>query len=163
MKPTQKEKQARERVCLALDVHTLEEGLGLTKELSDYVGSVKINSLYNSAINQEKNAVKEINQRGSETFLDLKYHNTPNTVFNYGYASAIPGVYMFNIHVAGGEETCKKAMEGAYKGAQERGIKRPKVIGITVLTSLDDTDLEEQRINVKYDDLVRKRTELAKK
>ena len=58
---------------------------------------------------------------------------------------------------------CRKAVEGAAKGAEKRGIERPKVIGVTVLTSLSDEDLEAQSLGIKYDDLVRRRTELARK
>ena len=159
---TEKEQEAKKRVCLALDVPNVREALELAEELSDYVGTFKVNSLYNAAENEEVDIVDEIRQRGGNTFLDLKYHDTPNTVFNYGRDSAIPGVYVFNIHVAGGEEMCKKAVEGAYEGAQARGINRPKVIGVTVLTSLSGEDLAAQNLNISYDDLVRRRTELAK-
>ena len=158
----EKEQEAKKRVCLALDVPNVREALELAEELSDYVGTFKVNSLYNAAENEEVDIVDEIRQRGGNTFLDLKYHDTPNTVFNYGRDSAIPGVYVFNIHVAGGEEMCKKAVEGAYEGAQARGINRPKVIGVTVLTSLSGEDLAAQNLNISYDDLVRRRTELAK-
>lgn len=69
---------------------------------------------------------------------------------------------MFNLHVAGGEVMCKKAIEGASEGAQKRNLTwRPYVIGVTELTSLDDNDLREQGISISYDDLVRRRTELA--
>ena len=167
---TEKEQEARKRVCLALDVPTVRDALGLVEELSDYVGTFKINSLHTAAENEGINMVDEIKQRGGETFLDLKYHDTPNTVFNYGRESAIPGVYVFNIHIAGGEEMCKKAVEGAKAGALEYlmrsrriGFDRPKVIGVTVLTSLDDIDLETQGLKTTYDDLVKRRTALAKK
>lgn len=163
VKLTEREQEARKRVCLALDVPTVEKGLEMVKELAPYVGTFKINSLHTAAENEGINMVEEIKSKGAETFLDLKFHDTPNTVYNYGREAAIPGVYVFNIHVAGGEEMCKKAVEGAYEGAQSRGIDSPKVIGVTVLTSLSDEDLKTQGLGIKYDDLVRKRTELAKK
>lgn len=159
---TEKEQEAKTRVCLALDVPTVREASYLVEELSDYVGTFKINSLYNAAESEGVDMVDEIRQGGGNIFLDLKYHDTPNTVFNYGRESAIPGVYVFNIHIAGGEDMCKKAVEGAYEGAQTNGIDRPKVIGVTVLTSLDDEDLAAQNLGIGYDDLVRRRTELAK-
>ncbi|MCK5149390.1 orotidine-5'-phosphate decarboxylase [Candidatus Pacearchaeota archaeon] len=163
MNLTDKEQEARKRICLALDVPTVGEALDLAGELSDYVGMCKINSLYNVAMNQGVNIIEEISKRNGSVFLDLKFHDTPNTVYNYSKAVSIPGVSFFNTHIAGGEEMCKKAIEGAYEGAQIRGIKRPKVIGVTVLTSLDDNDLKEQGLGIKYDDLVRRRTELAKR
>lgn len=160
---TEKEQQARKRVCLALDFPTVEQGLSLVENLSDYVGTFKINSLHNAATKQGINIIEEIRKKGGETFLDLKYHDTPQTVYNYGKESAVPGVYVFNIHIAGGENMCKKAIEGAREGAELRGIERPKIIGVTELTSLSDEDLKMQGLNIKYDDLVRKRTELARK
>lgn len=159
---TDKEQAARKRVCLALDVPTVQTGLDMAEELSDFVGTYKVNSLFDAAINEGIDIIGEIATRGGSTFKDLKYHDTPNTVFNYARDSAVPGVYVFNLHVAGGEEMCKKAMEGAYEGAQARGIERPKVIGVTVLTSLGDEDLKAQGLDVKYDYLVKKRTECAK-
>lgn len=161
---TEKEQEARKRVCLALDVPTVQNALDLAKELSDYVGTFKVGKqLHTAACNEGIPIIKEIYNRGGNTFLDLKLHDTPNTVYQAGKESAVPGVYVFNIHVAGGEKMCRKAVEGAYEGAQERGIERPKVIGVTVLTSLDDEDLAEQYLGIKYDDLVMRRTGLAKK
>lgn len=159
---TEKEQAARKRVCLALDVPAVKTGLDLVSELSDFVGSYKVNNLHKVAANEGISIIKEIQKRGGETFLDLKYHDTPATVFNYARDSAVPGVYVFNIHVEGGEAMCKKAVEGANEGAQARGIERPKVIGVTVLTSLSDEDLKAQGLDIKYDDLVRKRTECAR-
>ena len=159
---TEKEREARERVCLALDVPSVGQGLDLASELSDFVGSVKVNSLYNVATHEGVDIIKEIRERGTETFLDLKYHDTPNTVFNYARDSSIPGVGIFNVHIGGGEEMCKRAMDGAREGAESRGIERPRVVGVTVLTSLSDEDLREQGLEITYRDLVKRRAELAK-
>ncbi len=163
---TEKEQGAKKRVCLALDVPTVEEALDLASELSDYVGTFKVGKqLHTSAGNEGVNIVEEINQRGGATFLDLKLHDTPNTVYQASKAAVVPGVYVFNIHVAGGEEMCKKAVEGTYEegtSARMKGEPMPKVIGVTVLTSLSDEDLAVQNLEIKYDDLVRRRTELAK-
>lgn len=163
MKLTEKQQQARERVCLALDVPTVNDALNLVEELSDYVGTFKIGKqIHTSAGNEGINIVKEISDRGGHTFLDLKLHDTPNTVYEASKAAAVPGVYVFNIHTAGGEEMCKNAVQGAIDGAKERRIQRPKVIGVTVLTSLDDEDLATQGLGISYNDLVATRTKLAK-
>ncbi len=161
---TPQEEAARQRVCLALDVQTLSEALGLVTELSDLVGTFKVGSvLHRATVNEGVNIVWEIHDRGGSTFLDLKYHDTPNTVYKSGIGSAVPGVYMFNIHIAGGEAMCRKAVEGAYEGARIRGIARPKVIGVTVLTSLSDEDLAAQHLSITIDELIKVRTELARK
>ena len=164
MKLTEKEQKARKRVCLALDVPTVDEALSLTGELSDYVRMYKIGKeLHTAACNEGIPIIKKISDRKGAVFLDLKLHDTPNTVYGAAKASAVPGVSFFNIHVAGGKEMCKKAIEGAYEGAQANRIERPKVIGVTVLTSLNDDDLKIQDLGIGYDDLVMKRTELAKR
>ena len=159
----EKEKRARERMCLALDVPSVKEALILVSELSDYIGIFKVGKqLHTAAGNEGINIIKEIQERGGKVFLDLKLHDTPNTVYEAGKACAVPGVLIFNIHVSGGEEMCKKAIEGAKKGAENNKIKRPLVIGVTELTSLDDKDLLTQGLNINYDNLVTRRTYLAK-
>ena len=165
---TKKEQQARERVCLALDVPTVEDALDMAGELAPYVGTFKVGKqLHTSAGNEGVNIIEEIRERGGSTFLDLKLHDTPNTVYQASKASCVPGVYVFNIHVAGGEAMCKEAVRGSYEavtapGAMQKGITAPRVIGVTVLTSLDDNDLATQGLGTKYDDLVKRRTELAR-
>ena len=163
---SEKEQEARQRVCLALDVPTVRGALALANELSSYVGVFKVGKeLHTAACNKCVPIVGIIGATThdeSNVFLDLKFHDTPQTVYGASKAAAVPGVRMFNIHVAGGETMCKKAVEGAYEGAQIKGIERPRVIGVTVLTSLDDDDLAVQRLDIKYDDLVMRRTELAR-
>ena len=105
---------------------------------------------------------------GEPLVLDIatqEYTRLSPTVYNYGKAAAVSGVYVFNIHVAGGEAMCREAVRGAYEAGTSAEMRRepmPKVIGVTVLTSLDDDDLAVQGLGTKYDDLVRRRTELAK-
>ena len=163
VKLTPLEQRARERVCLALDVPIVQQALDLSEELSDYVGTFKVGKQFHTAAcNLGIPIIKEIEARGGKTFLDLKLHDTPNTVYEAAKACTVPGVYVFNIHVAGGENMCKQAFEGAYESAENQNIARPKVIGVTVLTSLDDEDLETQGLGINYNDLVIRRTELAR-
>ena len=164
IKLTKKEEEARKRICLALDVSDVKEALTLVDELSDYVGIFKIGKqLHIAAGNQSINIVQAISDKGGEIFLDLKLHDTPNTVFQASKECSVSGVCIFNVHIAGGEKMCKQAIEGAKQGALFYNIKTPKVIGVTVLTSLNDEDLKDQHLGIKYDDLVERRTELAKK
>jgi len=161
---TAKEQLARKRVCLALDVPTVQDALELAAELSDYVGTFKAGKqLHTVAGNESVNIIEEIHRKGGNVFLDLKLHDTPNTVFDASRACTVPGVFIFNVHVAGGETMCRKALEGAYEGALASGFEKPKVIGVTVLTSLSDEDLTVQNLGIGYDDLVMRRTELAVK
>lgn len=158
--------KARERICLALDVPTVDEAIALAGELHPYIGRFKIGmQLHNTAGHEARNIVGEVYQitQDPTTFLDLKWLDIPQTVKATAKAAAQPGVYMANIHIAGGGEAmCKAALEGMYEGAQERNIPTPKVIGVTVLTSMDDDDLAQINLG-QYDDEVLRRAELAKK
>lgn len=160
---TTQEQSAKKRVCLALDVPTIKDALNLVDELIDYVGIFKVGEqLHTAAGNEAVNIFDEIFKAGGKIFFDAKFHDTPNTVYEACKAAAVPGVEIVNIHVAGGEEMCKKAVQGAKEGAKLRGIERPKVIGMTVLTSLNDDDLKVQHLGISYDDLILRHAELAK-
>lgn len=159
---TEKEARAKERICLALDVPSVQEALDLAAECADYVGTFKVGKqLHTAAGNESINIVEEIRRRGGKVFLDLKLHDTPHTVYEAAKVCTVPGVFMFNVHVAGGEAMCRKAVEGAAEAAAMGKIERPRVIGVTVLTSLDDDDLAVQHLGIGYEDLVYRRTELA--
>jgi len=162
---TEKEKHARKRIYLALDNMGTVKAVVETVLLSNYIGGVKVGKeLHIRACKNKIDIFDELYklEEGVPVFADLKLHDTPNTVYQASKELAVPGVYMFNVHISGGEEMCKSALEGAIEGARYRKIKIPKVIGVTELTSLNDSDLETQRLGIKYDDLVRRRTELAR-
>lgn len=162
MELTEKEKSAKERICLALDVPTVNDALSLVEELSGLVGYFKIGKeLHCAACNEGIPIVRKIYDLGGKVFLDLKLHDTPNTVYKASRASVLPGIAFFNIHVAGGKDMCEKALLGAKERANELNIPSPKVIGVTVLTSLDDNDLKEQNLGISYKDLVIQRAKLA--
>jgi orotidine-5'-phosphate decarboxylase len=164
---------ARKRICLAIDEPDVIKAMNLSAELGDLVGMAKIGKeIHTAAGMQGINIVDSLYEEGVHIFLDLKFHDTPNTVYGASVAAVAPNVKMFNVHIAGGEKMCKKALEGArvgyeltiqkYKNNITHEFHIPKVIGVTVLTSLDDSDLAKQGLNITYKDLVRRRTELAK-
>jgi len=155
---TLKEQEARKRVCLALDVSHVGDALHAVIGLSDLVGTFKVGKeLHTTACNEGIPIVKEIYDRGGNVFLDLKLHDTPQTVYRASKACCVPGVYMFNLHIAGGEAMCKEAVR-----AVKESKLHPLVIGVTELTSLNDADLVVQGLGIKYNDLVLRRTELAR-
>ncbi len=163
-KLSRKEKLASARICLAADVPTTRDALALADGFSDLVGMIKIGKGTNqAAVNEGYPLLRKLYQTGIQTFLDLKLHDTPDQVYGTAKQCTVPGVAMFNIHVAGGEEMCKQAVKGATEAAIARGIERPKVIGVTVLTSLDDEDLRDLSVNRKYDDYLMHMTRNAKK
>ena len=85
--------------------------------------------------------VSLVHSLGAEVFLDLKYHDIPNTVRGASYAAAELGVYMFNVHASGCSEMLEAAVTGAKDAVNYLGVRMPKVIGVTLLTSIDQKQL----------------------
>jgi orotidine-5'-phosphate decarboxylase len=134
---TPAEQEARKRVCLPLDnLGTLDEVRARVEALSGHVGLFKVGKGSYTRFGPE--VVRMVQEAGADVFLDLKYHDIPNTVEDAAQAAAELGVYMFNVHASGGFEMMQAAYRGAQAGAKASENEMPKVIGVTVLTSLDD-------------------------
>ncbi len=133
---------AKERLIIALDVDTVGEAEILVSRLQDRVGVFKVGmQLFNS---EGPEVVRRIQSLGGKVFLDLKLHDIPNTV---GQAAAVLtrlGVFMYNVHTAGGSEMMKKAVESSVREVGDRGAPMPFVIGVTVLTSINQAILEKE-------------------
>ena len=143
MELTEKEQLAREKVCLPLDgLNTMEELKERVKELSPVVGLFKIGKESFTRFGPE--AVKAVQEAGANVFLDLKYHDIPNTVQGAADAATKLGVYMFNIHASGGKEMMEAAVKGAEEAAKKYGVERPKITAVTVLTSIDQNIMNEE-------------------
>ena len=122
------------RILVALDVPSADAALSLADTLRGAVGGFKIGSQLFTAAGPD--IVRKMVDRGDSVFLDLKFHDIPNTVAGAIQSSADLGVWMVNVHAAGG----RPMMEAARKAADERrppGRHKPLVIAVTVLTSLD--------------------------
>lgn len=140
---TEKEKAAREMVCLPLDgLNTIEKVKARVEELSPVVGLFKIGKETFTRFGPE--IVKLVQENGANVFLDLKYHDIPNTVKGAADAATKLGVYMFNIHASGGLEMMQAAVTGAKEGALKYGTKMPKITAVTILTSIDNNILNQQ-------------------
>jgi len=136
IKLSEKEELARSKVCLPLDgLNSIAELKARVKELSPVVGLFKIGKESFTRFGPE--AIESVNESGAKVFLDLKYHDIPNTVKGAASAATELGVYMFNVHASGGTEMMKAALQGANETAQKLGVTRPKVIAVTILTSID--------------------------
>lgn len=136
----------RPELIVALDVDTLEETRTLIDSLSPIVDIFKVGSQLFTACGPT--VVKLILSRGKKVFLDLKYHDIPNTVANAvrmavnlginlqrDEAVCKYGIFMVTVHAAGGKEMLQMAVSAAREKAKELGLERPLIVGITVLTS----------------------------
>ena len=132
----------QEKVIVALDVETEEQALSLTEKLKDYVGAFKVGlQLYNSV---GPGIVKKIADQGCRVFLDLKFHDIPNTVARAAEAVVGLGAFMLNVHASGGKKMMQEAAKATKEKAQQLGITKPLVLGVTVLTSLTETELQQE-------------------
>jgi len=136
------EPMPRDRVFVALDVERLDEADALLDRLTGEVGGCKIgNQLFTAA---GPVAVEHALKRGFRVFLDLKYHDIPNTVAGAVREATRLGVFVLNVHASGGAAMLRAAGEAAAKASKEFTVPRPLVIGVTVLTSLDRRALETE-------------------
>jgi orotidine-5'-phosphate decarboxylase len=133
---------ARERVLVALDVESLEASQALLDRLAGAVRGVKIGTqLFTSA---GPAAVEAARKRDLRVFLDLKFHDIPNTVAGAVREATRLGVFMLNVHASGGAAMLRAAAEAAARGAADFRVARPIVLGVTVLTSLDRRALDRE-------------------
>jgi orotidine-5'-phosphate decarboxylase len=131
----------RNPILVALDVPNAETALKLAKELAPVAGGFKIGSeLFTSA---GPEVVRRIRGLGAPVFLDLKFHDIPNTVAKAVEAAAQLDVQMLTVHASGGTTMLKAALQSAQQTASRFGRTPPVVLGVTVLTSLDNEALAE--------------------
>ena len=136
----------RNPIIAALDVPSPEEALRLAADLAPVVGAVKIGKeLFTSA---GPEIVRQMRQRGAQVFLDLKFHDIPNTVAKAVAAATRLDVQMLTIHTSGGSRMMQAAEEAAQQTSRQMGHDfAPLILGVTVLTSMDTNDLAEIGIN----------------
>jgi orotidine-5'-phosphate decarboxylase len=137
---------AKERLVLALDVDDFKKAEELVGKLSDYVGVFKVGSQLFTA--EGTKVVNMINERGGKVFLDLKFHDIPNTVARAAEVATKLGAYIFDVHTSGGYEMMKAAAEASKKISLSLGVRKPLILGVTLLTSINQEILEKE-IGVK--------------
>jgi orotidine-5'-phosphate decarboxylase len=129
----------KDRIIIALDVDTRDEALDWVRRLRGRVGMFKVGSQLFTA--EGPGLVEEIGRQGEKVFLDLKFHDIPNTVARSVSVAASLGVTMLTLHVGGGRRMMAAAAEAL--AALPGKTPRPLLLGVTVLTSLTGTDLED--------------------
>ena len=134
---------AKEKLIFAMDVDSMEKAEGLAQKIGDYIGMVKVNSLY---VREGPNVIGAMNKYGIDVFLDLKFHDIPNTVANHVAEATKLGVKMMTVHASGSYPMMNAAAESAKETSEKLGIEKPYVLGITVLTSFDEDELRRMGI-----------------
>jgi orotidine-5'-phosphate decarboxylase len=131
----------RSSLIVALDFDSLSTAMKFAKQVADLVGMFKIGSQLFTSAGPE--AVRQVAGLGNGIFLDLKFHDIPNTVAGAVLASAaMPGVQLVNVHALGGTAMMEAAAQAVSAGVP-MGADRPRLLAVTVLTSMDQKAIRE--------------------
>lgn len=150
----------KDKLIIALDVDTKEKALALVDILKSDVKLFKVGlELFSSC---GPSIIGDVSRKGCRIFLDLKYHDIPNTISKAAISVTVPGVFMLNLHALGGYEMMKAAASAVRREADRLKITRPKVIAVTILTSMDEMALKKTGISDTMDAEVLRLAKLAK-
>lgn len=148
-----------DKIYCALDTPNLETALSLASSLKSSIGGAKVGLEFFSS--QGPWGVKKVVAAGLPVFLDLKLHDIPNTVAK-AVTQLVPlGPKMITLHAQGGLAMMKAAADAAANAAGQAGVEKPKLLGVSVLTSLNDDDLEALGIPSNAQDQVKRLAELT--
>jgi orotidine-5'-phosphate decarboxylase len=135
------------KLILALDVSDYDNALDIIDKLSGYIDIFKVGlELYTIA---GPSIIDELHKRGKKVFLDLKFHDIPTTVSRAGIAAAHHRVFMFTVHTSGGYDMMKQCMDDVVQVCLKENIDRPRIVGVTVLTSISKDSLRNE-IGIKH-------------
>ena len=142
----------KNKIIVALDVETADEARKIIDEIGGEVGAFKIGlQLFTAA---GASFVRELVAQKIKIFLDVKFHDIPNTVAKASIEVARLGVWMFNVHALGGGEMMRRTVENVREICERENLVQPKIIGVTVLTSSNQETLREVGIVPEIDSQV---------
>ncbi len=153
--------ELKEKIIVALDVPTAAEAREIVAELKESVGAFKIGLQLFTA--EGAGFVRELVSQNVRIFLDLKFHDIPNTVVSASIEAARLGVWMFNLHALGGSEMMWKTFDQVSETCEKENLARPKIIAVTVLTSSNAEVLHEVGIRREVEPEVLTLAQLASK
>jgi len=131
-----------DKLILALDVPEHNYAVELVDKFKDYISIFKVGlELFTVS---GPSIIDDIHNRGRNVFLDLKFHDIPNTVSRAGIAAARLGVFMFNVHASGGFEMMRKCRDEVVNICLKENLNRPRMLGVTVLTSMSKEVLRDE-------------------
>jgi orotidine-5'-phosphate decarboxylase len=151
--------EAREKIIFALDVHEFSEVEQWARLLAGHVGMFKIGKQLYTACGPA--AVRMIQKCGGDVFLDLKFHDIPNTVAMASVEAARMGVRLFNLHALGGYEMMARTVDAVDK--EVKGGREAKILAVTILTSSTVATLQEVGITEPVEEMVVRLAKLAQK
>ena len=151
----------KDRIIFALDVKHFHEALHWVTLLKDRVGIFKVGKQLFT--HSGPKVIDMICQKGQKVFLDLKYHDIPNTVAKAGEEATKHQVAMFNLHALGGFEMMRKTVEASRAISKSLNLSRPIILAVTILTSMDEEGLKEVGIQGPLIDEVGRLSLLAQK
>lgn len=132
----------KDRLIIALDVDTADAALAVVDRLGDDISTYKVG--FELFVSAGPAVVQRIHERGKRVFLDLKYHDIPNTVAKAAVAATRMGVFMFNVHASGGLDMMLRTVTGVNDLCAREGLPRPKIIAVTMLTSMTSDVLKNE-------------------
>ena len=148
-----------DKLIIALDVGSATEAREWFDKLRGHAGMFKVGAQLFTAAGPS--IVREIVGAGGRVFLDLKFHDIPNTVANACREAVRLGVTLCNVHAAGGSEMLRRALAAMIETAEREGLSRPKLLAVTVLTSTDQATLREIGVSEQLETQVTRLARLA--
>lgn len=154
------QERARQRLIFALDVDEFAEAENWVTRLQEKVGVFKVGKQLFTRCGPD--VVRMIRERGGEVFLDLKYHDIPNTVAKAAVEACKLGVKMFNVHALGGLEMMRQTVAEVDAYCAQSGCERPLLLAVTILTSSTEETLRGVGIDRPVSEMVPRLARLAK-